>query len=192
MNSENLHSFLKRAGNSAVASNPTQNGKTAAIAVTSHGSDFYYAIMSVMGIVGIGTIIAGHMKPQRHRIFYYITAAINLTAMLAYYAMGSHQGWAPIDVEYLRSNSKVSGVNREIYYARYIDWYVAHKPDLEDYKSILTVIPFQVHHHATTSPGSHAHCWYAMAYNCVDHLHGLDHDHHRTHRRTYSQHLEVG
>ncbi|EXJ58878.1 hypothetical protein A1O7_06308 [Cladophialophora yegresii CBS 114405] len=123
MEPNQLHPLFKR-NNNAVSSNPTQNGKSAAIALTSHGSDFYYAIMSVMGVVGLGVIIAGHLKPQRHRIFYYITAAINLTAMLAYYAMGSHQGWAPINVEYQRSWSKVAGVNREIYYARYIDWFI--------------------------------------------------------------------
>ncbi|KAJ9602058.1 hypothetical protein H2200_013418 [Cladophialophora chaetospira] len=44
--------------------------------------------------------------------------------MLAYYAMGSHQGWAPINVEYHRSSPKVAGNNREIYYARYIDWFI--------------------------------------------------------------------
>jgi bacteriorhodopsin len=120
MASEHLHPLFKR--NNAVSLNPTQNGKSAQIALTSHGSSFYYAIMSVMGFVGLSIIIAGHMKPQKHRIFYYITAAINFTAMLAYYAMGSHQGWAPIDVEYQRSSPKVAGINREIYYARYIDW----------------------------------------------------------------------
>jgi bacteriorhodopsin len=36
--------------------------------------------------------------------------------------MGSHLGWTPIDVEYQRSNAKVAGMNREIFYARYIDW----------------------------------------------------------------------
>ena len=121
MASEHGHFLFKR-GNTAVLDNPTQNGKSAQIALTAHGSDFYYAIMTVMGVVGLSVVALGHMKPQRSRIFYYITAAINLTAMLAYYAMGSHQGWAPIDVEYRRDNAKVRGTNREIYYARYIDW----------------------------------------------------------------------
>lgn len=121
MASEHFNFFTKR--NNAVALNPTQNGKTAAINITEHGSDFYYAIMSVMGVVGLGVLIAGHLKPQRHRIFYYITAAINLTAMLAYYAMGSNQGWAPIDVEFRHTDPKVAGVNRAVFYARYIDWY---------------------------------------------------------------------
>jgi bacteriorhodopsin len=117
---EHMHSFLKR--NDAVSLNPTQDGKRAQIALTSHGSDWYYSVMSVMGVVGIGVIAAGHMKPQKHRIFFYITAGVNFTAMLAYYAMGSHQGWAPIDVEFRRNDPEVRGVNREIYYARYIDW----------------------------------------------------------------------
>lgn len=122
MASNHLSPLFKR--NNAVQLNPTQNGKTADITITDHGSDFYYAICAVMGTVAIGVIAAGHMKPQKHRVFFYITAAINFTAMLAYYAMGSNQGWAPIDVEFRRSSPKVHGVNRAVFYARYIDWFV--------------------------------------------------------------------
>lgn len=43
-----------------------------------------------MGTVAIGTIAASAMKPRTDRIFFYITAAINFTACLAYYTMGSN------------------------------------------------------------------------------------------------------
>lgn len=75
-----------------------------------------------MGVVGLGVIAASTMKPKTHRIFFYITAAINFTACIAYFAMGSNLGWAPIDVEYARSASTVRGTNRAIFYVRYIDW----------------------------------------------------------------------
>jgi bacteriorhodopsin len=48
-----------RRSNDALVLNPTQNGKTADINITVAGSDFYYAIMSVMGTVAIGVIAAG-------------------------------------------------------------------------------------------------------------------------------------
>ena len=63
------------------------------------------------------------LKPRTDRIFFYITAAVNMTACIAYFSMGSNLGWTPIDVEWLRPvGSKVTGMNREIFYVRYIDW----------------------------------------------------------------------
>lgn len=61
-------------------------------------------------------------KPRQDRIFHYITAAITMVAAIAYFSMGSNLGWTPIDVEFVRSNPVVRGINREIFYVRYIDW----------------------------------------------------------------------
>ena len=38
--------------------------------------------------------------------------------------MASNLGWTPIDVEFARSDPRVGGVNREIFYVRYIDWFI--------------------------------------------------------------------
>ena len=112
-------------GNHALDVNTnTQNGKTVAIAITTPGSDFYFAIMCVMGATAVGTIIASAFKPTTDRIFFYITAGVNFTAMIAYFTMGSNLGWVPIDVEWVRTRAVVAGINREIFYVRYIDWYV--------------------------------------------------------------------
>ena len=110
-------------GNHALSVNTnTQNDKHVAIAITTHGSDLYFAICAVMGLVGIGVLAASTTKPRSHRIFFYITAAINFTACIAYFTMGSNLGWTPIDVEFQRNGSRVRGINREIFYVRYIDW----------------------------------------------------------------------
>ncbi|KAI5364830.1 putative archaeal/bacterial/fungal rhodopsin, rhodopsin, retinal binding, yro2-like, 7TM [Septoria linicola] len=115
--------LLKR--NSAVDVNGNMvNGQTVDIAITEDGSDVYFAFCAIMGFVGLGVLAASLAKPRTHRIFFYITAAVNITACIAYFSMGSNLGWTPIDVEFQRSDSKVSGVNREIFYARYIDWFV--------------------------------------------------------------------
>lgn len=59
--------------------------------------------------------------PRSKRIIHYITAAITMMAAIAYFTMGSNLEYAAIPVEFQRSNPKVAGVFREIFYVRYID-----------------------------------------------------------------------
>lgn len=114
---------IATATNNALSYNTnTQNDKTVQIAITTAGSDVYYAVCSAMGATTIGLLAASTLKPRTDRVFFYICAAICMVATVAYYAMGSNLGWTPIDVEFNRSNPIVSGRNREIFYARYIDW----------------------------------------------------------------------
>lgn len=100
------------------------NGRVADIHQTVRGSDFYFAICAVMGFVALTVIGLSFLKPRTDRIFFYITAAINMTACIAYFTMGSNLGWAPIPVEFQRTNPVVAGTVRQVYYARYVDWVV--------------------------------------------------------------------
>lgn len=61
------------------------------------------------------------LKLRSLRIFHYITAGITLVAAVAYFTMASNLGWTPIEVEFHRSDNKVSGNLRQIFYVRYID-----------------------------------------------------------------------
>ena len=63
-------------------------------------------------------------KPRQNRIFHYITSGVTLVAAVAYFSMASNLGWTPIDVEFQRNDPVVHGVNREIFYVRYIDWFI--------------------------------------------------------------------
>lgn len=115
------------AGNNALNVNPnTQNGKTAAEAITTHGSDWYWAVCAVMTVATFTFIGLGITKPRQHRIFHYITAGVTMVAAIAYFSMGSNLGWTPIDVEFVRdpNGGVVAGANREIFYVRYIDWFI--------------------------------------------------------------------
>ena len=78
------------------------------------------AVMTCATFAFIGLALT---KPRHHRIFHYITAAITMVASIAYFSMGSNLGWTPIDVEFPRNNAVVRGVNREIFYVRYIGKY---------------------------------------------------------------------
>lgn len=100
------------------------NGRTADIAITTHGSDWYFAVCAVMTVAGFAFMGLAIRKPRHARIFHYITSAVVFTAAIAYFCMGSNLGFAVIEVEFFRSNPVVRGQFREIFYVRYIDWFI--------------------------------------------------------------------
>jgi len=102
----------------------TVNGRTADIAITSHGSSLYFAICAVMGVSGFAFLVLAHRKKRSERVFHYMTAAVVFVACIAYFTMGSNLGFTPIEVEFRRSDPVVSGRYREIFYVRYIDWFI--------------------------------------------------------------------
>jgi len=116
--------FDRRSNDALNANGNTVNGKTADIAITTHGSDWYWAVCAVMTCATIAFLVLGHRKRRSDRIFHYITASITMVAAIAYFSMASNLGFTPIAVEYSRSNPVVRGVNREIFYVRYIDWFI--------------------------------------------------------------------
>lgn len=114
------------ANNAIYVNTDTQNGKHVQLAITQWGSDWYFSICSVMGATCLGIIAASYRKPRTDRVFFYLCSAICGVATIAYFAMGSNLGWTPIDVEWRRTGpawAGMHGINREIFYARYIDWY---------------------------------------------------------------------
>ncbi|CAD6448110.1 59cd7e45-77e5-4ee2-8f5a-c683c6bb4517 [Sclerotinia trifoliorum] len=94
------------------------------IGITSRGSDVYWAITAAMAFATICFLAWSFRIPRSKRIFHYITAAITMTAAIAYFTMASNLGYASIIQEFQRGNPKVRGVTREIFYVRYIDWVV--------------------------------------------------------------------
>ncbi|KAF1344658.1 hypothetical protein BDV97DRAFT_362160 [Delphinella strobiligena] len=115
--------FEKR--NDALNVNPNVvNDKSVDIAITVRGSDWYWTVCAVMATATFVFLGLGIMKPRQHRIFHYITASITMVAAIAYFSMASNLGWTPIIVEFQRSESIVRGNNREIFYVRYIDWFI--------------------------------------------------------------------
>jgi bacteriorhodopsin len=102
----------------------TVNGRTADIHITRRGSDWYYTVSAMMGLTSLAIIFFSLLKPRRERMIYYITAPIPLVACIAYWTMGSNLGFTPIAVEFGRGEAILRGNYREIFYVRYIDWFV--------------------------------------------------------------------
>jgi bacteriorhodopsin len=110
-------------GNNALQINSVV-GQQADLAITTHGSDWYYTVCAVMFASTLVFMGLSFTKPRSHRLFHYITAGITMIAAIAYYSMGSGLGQVPIQVEFVRSaSSEVAAAGtREIFYVRYIDW----------------------------------------------------------------------
>ncbi|EST05565.1 Rhodopsin, archaeal/bacterial/fungal [Kalmanozyma brasiliensis GHG001] len=109
--------------NTALQSNPT----VADIDITTHGSDFLWAVFSVMAATGLGTMVWSLKVSRGERAFHYLSAAILATASVAYFSMASDLGATPIRVEFTNYGpQEVNGAlpTRSIWYARYIDWTV--------------------------------------------------------------------
>nr|POF05465.1 hypothetical protein CFP56_69491 [Quercus suber] len=116
--------MYKRENDALNVNGNTVNGRTADIAITTHGSDWYWAVTAVMVVATFIFMGLALMKPRQQRIFHYITASITLVASIAYFSMGSNLGFTPIAVEFQRSDHTVAGFYREIFYVRYIDWFI--------------------------------------------------------------------
>lgn len=76
-------------------------------------------IVSTFTFLGLALTV-----PRQRRIFHYITAAVTMVASVAYFSMASNLGWTSIGVEFQRTGGGVGGLNREIFYVRYIDWFI--------------------------------------------------------------------
>jgi len=163
-------SALEKRGNNALQVNPNvfHYPTSSDINITTHGSDWYWAVTGVMIVCTMAFIGLSFSVPRRNRIFHYITAAITMVASIAYFTMASNLGYASIMVEFMRTNSKVAGVTREIFYVRYIDWFVTTPVSVGNPTFSLT----QTYHVAVASHGYPLDCWSAMAYHSLHHLGG--------------------
>ena len=110
-------------GNQAIRVNRfVVNDRFVDIHITVRGSDWYWAVMSIMGFTMLAIITLGFFKPANSRIFFYILSAVAFVAMIEHYSMASNLGWVPIDVQWQRNSELVSGINRQIWWVRYCGW----------------------------------------------------------------------
>lgn len=109
--------FQKR--NNAVAVN--YRGAQDNIQINEAGSDWYWAVFSVMAASVIVFSVMAFMTPRKERIFHYFTIAIVATASIAYFTMASDLGSVPIITEFSNYSSLPT---RQVFYTRYIDWVI--------------------------------------------------------------------
>ncbi|KAL0938362.1 Protein FDD123-like protein 2 [Colletotrichum truncatum] len=113
------------AGNQALSTNAGV-GQQADLAITRRGSDWYFTVCAIMGFSSLIFLGMSFTKRETHRLFHYITSLITFVACIAYFSMGAGLGQTPIQVEFPRPNSSAVSAagTREMFYVRYIDWFV--------------------------------------------------------------------
>jgi len=111
-------------GNDVFRHNGFTNTVTTNNHITAAGSDWYWTVCSVMTVSAFGFMIHSFFKPRSQRLFHYLNATVCIVAAVSYFAMGSNLGWTAIEVEWLRSDAQVHGNMRQIFYVRYIDWFI--------------------------------------------------------------------
>ncbi|TLD18414.1 hypothetical protein PspLS_10201 [Pyricularia sp. CBS 133598] len=113
-------------GNQALEINSAV-GSQANTALTSHGSDWYFAVTAVMAVSAVTFTGAAIKKPLSHRVFHQTSALFCFVAAIGYFSMASGLGQVPIQAEFTRPDSSYTFAagTREIFYARYVDWAVS-------------------------------------------------------------------
>jgi len=118
--------FLQKRRNNAVYTNPpVLQGSVADIHITERGSNWLWAVFSIFAVSTLVLLGLTLRRPVTHRVFHYILTLALLVATLDYYALASNLGFVPIPVEFQRSHRTVSGSIRQIWYCRYIDWFIS-------------------------------------------------------------------
>jgi len=120
-------------------------GGVPTLGITNHGSNWYFTVCAVMTVSTLGFMGMSFGRHRTQRLFHYITAIITLVAAIAYFSMASGLGQVPILAEF---TGRWGPGTREIFYVRYIDWFVTTPLLLLDllltasvpWSTILTVI----------------------------------------------------
>jgi len=108
------------AGNQAVIVNPPTG---ASQHITSHGSDWLWAVFAIMLFSDFVVLIWHFMIPRGQRVFHQLSMIILTTAAIAYFTMASDLGFANIATEF-SGGGFPADTYRQIWYTRYIDWVI--------------------------------------------------------------------
>jgi len=86
--------------------------------MTRQGSDVLWAGFSIFAASSLIVLFIAHQRRRGHRTFHYLSAAILVTATIAYFIMASNLGNTPIETEFNRGSNP--GDTRSVFYARYV------------------------------------------------------------------------
>lgn len=98
------------------------NPPSADNSLTVHGSDWLWAVTAIYLLAFL--LFSAHAFVARHgeMIFHYLFGIAAFTGGIAYFAMASDLGNTPVRTEL--NNNGDSSITRQIWYARYINWFV--------------------------------------------------------------------
>jgi len=106
-------------GNRAVDINPPN----ATIHLVTHGSDWLWAVFSLMATSLLVMIALDFRRPRGTRLFHQLAIIILTTMSISYFSMASDLGATPVAVEFRKHGGDPT---RQIWYVRYIMWFITY------------------------------------------------------------------
>ena len=111
--------YILERSNDALNINPP----TAIEHISVHGSDWLWAVTAVYVVSFFCFILlCGYAARNGERLFHYLFLIASLTGSICYFAMASDLGNVPVVTEL--NNGGNHDITRQIWYARYINWFV--------------------------------------------------------------------
>ncbi|WWD17753.1 hypothetical protein CI109_102194 [Kwoniella shandongensis] len=101
----------------------TANPPNATQHITTHGSDWLWAVFAIMTFTDIVVFIWQFKLPRGQRVFHQLAMFILTTAAISYFSMASNLGSTPVSTEFAHMGY-AAGTSRQFWYVRYIDWVV--------------------------------------------------------------------
>jgi len=92
--------------------------------LTTAGSDYLWAVTSLYLFCTLVVVCLSYFARFGEKIFHYLFTISLLTGAVAYFTMASDLGWVPVNV----ADNLSSPGARQIFYARYINWFVGWTP----------------------------------------------------------------
>jgi bacteriorhodopsin len=106
------------AGNHALDVNPPD----AFYHLSRHGSDWLWAVTAIYSIILLSWIVWSFRARFNEKTLHYLLIVAGFTGSIAYFTMASDLGSTPVPTRY--NNHGNPGATRQIWYARYINWFV--------------------------------------------------------------------
>ncbi|KAF7789761.1 hypothetical protein EIP86_000707 [Pleurotus ostreatoroseus] len=94
------------------------NPPNADIHVSTHGTDWLWAVFAIEAVSMLGMFGLTFMRPRGTRFFHNIALIMLTVSTIAYFAMASDLGATPIQTEFRAQGT------RQIWYVRYIQWFI--------------------------------------------------------------------
>ncbi|PWW77993.1 family A G protein-coupled receptor-like protein [Tuber magnatum] len=115
---EELSGILRARTNDVFRDNP----KIADNNITTHGSDWLWAVTAFNAFILLGVIIWTYATSPRRRMFHYFSIAILLVATIYYYAMASNLGGHAVPVQFRRDG--LPGRTRQVFWVRWVGYFI--------------------------------------------------------------------
>ncbi|KAF4635797.1 hypothetical protein G7Y89_g2313 [Cudoniella acicularis] len=93
--------------------------------LTVHGSDWLWTVTAIYAFTLVGVVISAYFARSGEKIFHYLFTISLFAGTIAYFTVASDLGSVAVQVA---DNATTSPDTREIFYARYINWFTSWPP----------------------------------------------------------------